>query len=88
MVTADDRVCSWTSPHPADAEERARQLALDATGVAYSVAPGCYLREACAELHEYCPAAPERDPRSAEARLAGRAPVKTYAAAAEEVPGA
>jgi hypothetical protein len=62
------RRCDWGAPHPPDVEERARALALEDTGVRYSVAPGCYLREACAERRDRCPAVPEDD----EGRLTGR----------------
>jgi hypothetical protein len=55
-ATPGDRRCDWGSPHPPDVEARARELALADTCVRYDVPPGCYLREACAEMRERCPA--------------------------------
>lgn len=70
------RRCDWGTPHPPDVEERARALALEATGVDYDVPPGCYLREACAELRDRCPALPG----DAEGRPARRPPVQSSSA--------
>lgn len=50
-TTSPQRGCDWQSVHPTAVEQLARALAKQATGVDYTVPPGCYVREACAQLH-------------------------------------
>lgn len=46
------RYCNWEKIHPPATEELARALADEATGaVMYTVAPGRFVCDACAQLH-------------------------------------